>query len=48
MKNPMRGHRYPLSLLLFLTLTAQTTLGSESGLIADGAYMSGGYSAALF
>ena len=37
MKNPMRSHRYPLSLLLFLTLTAQTTLGAESGLIADGA-----------
>jgi len=37
MKNPMRSHCYPLSLLLFLTLTAQTTLGAESGLIADGA-----------
>ena len=37
MRNPMRSHCYPLSLLLFLTLTAQTTLGAESGLIADGA-----------
>ncbi len=37
MKNPMRSHCYPLSLLLFLTLMAQTTLGAESGLIADGA-----------
>jgi len=33
----MRSHCYPLSFLLFLTFTAQTTLGAESGLIADDA-----------
>ncbi|MBT5719174.1 MAG: SMP-30/gluconolactonase/LRE family protein [Gammaproteobacteria bacterium] len=37
MRNPMRSHCYPLSFLLFLTFTAQTTLGAESGLIADDA-----------